>query len=44
MQLKKIVVGIDFSDQSDVALQNALAVARVHGAEVVLVHACTVPD
>lgn len=40
--LSRIVVGVDFSDESDVALEHAIALARPHGAEVVMVHALTV--
>jgi nucleotide-binding universal stress UspA family protein len=44
MKLEKIAVGIDFSEQSEVALEQAMNVARRSGAEVVLIHACSVPD
>ncbi len=44
MQIKKIVVGTDFSDQAQTALDQALDVARKHDAEVILVHAGTVPQ
>lgn len=39
MKLKKIVVGIDFSDYSEVARLRALELAIAHGAEVIYVHA-----
>lgn len=42
MEIKKIVVGIDFSHESEVALDHALAIGRHTGAEVVMVHAGTV--
>jgi nucleotide-binding universal stress UspA family protein len=41
---QKILVGVDFSAESDRAVDHAAALARVTGAELVLVHACTVPD
>jgi nucleotide-binding universal stress UspA family protein len=40
----KILVGVDFSPESDAAVGHAMAVARSSGAEVVLLHACTVPE
>lgn len=42
MELTRIVVGIDFSPESEVALEQAIAVARRTGAEVLMVHAGTV--
>jgi nucleotide-binding universal stress UspA family protein len=36
--MKRIVVGIDFSDESEVALRHALAIARRVGAEVEMAH------
>lgn len=39
MKLDRIVVGTDFSRESEIALEHAIAVARRVGAEVVLVHA-----
>lgn len=44
MEIKKIVVGVDFSDDSEIAAQEALAVARRTGAEVVLAHVGMVVD
>ncbi len=38
---QKIVVGVDFSPESEVACHQALAIARRSGAELVLVHAGT---
>jgi nucleotide-binding universal stress UspA family protein len=42
MEIKKIAVGIDFSEQSSVAAKHALNIARHTGAELVLVHVGTV--
>jgi nucleotide-binding universal stress UspA family protein len=39
MELRKIVVGIDFSAGSEVAVRRAVDIARHSGAELVLVHA-----
>lgn len=44
MDINKIVVGVDFSPQSDAALAQAVHLARHLGAQIVLVHAGTVPD
>jgi len=44
MSLKTIVVGIDFSNESEVALNQALEVARHSGAKLVLLHAGAIPD
>ncbi len=44
MTIKKILVGIDFSEHSEVALAQALDLASQFGAEVVLAHAGVVPD
>ena len=44
MHFKKILVGIDFSKYAEIALQQALWIARKHGAEVVLVHAGSIPE
>jgi nucleotide-binding universal stress UspA family protein len=41
---QKILVGVDFSPESDAAIRHALGVARATGAEVVLLHACTIPQ
>jgi len=38
---KKIIVGVDFSIESDLAAQQGLAIARRAGSELVLVHAGT---
>lgn len=40
----KILVGVDFSPESDAAIAHAMSVARTSGGEVVLLHACTVPE
>jgi nucleotide-binding universal stress UspA family protein len=42
MEITKIVVGVDFSPESEVAAKHALNVARHTGAELVLVHVGTV--
>ncbi len=39
MPMKKILVGTDFSDQAEVAVQTALELAAKHGSELILVHA-----
>lgn len=39
MKIDKIIVGVDFSAEADVAIGQALDIARVFGAEVVLAHA-----
>jgi len=44
MSLKTIVVGIDFSNESEVALNQALEIARHNGAKLVLLHAGAIPD
>jgi nucleotide-binding universal stress UspA family protein len=44
MALHKIVVGTDFSPGADVAVRRAAEIAERHGAEIVLVHATTVPQ
>lgn len=44
MEWKRIVVGIDFSPESDIALSQALAVARKTGAELLMLHAATVVE
>lgn len=43
MQLAKIVVGTDFSSEAEVALAQALSIARQTGAEIFLAHAAAVP-
>jgi nucleotide-binding universal stress UspA family protein len=40
----KIVVGTDFSPESEAAVRHAVALARRRDAEVVLLHAGTIPD
>lgn len=40
----KILVGVDFSPESVAAIRHAASVAKSAGAEVVLLHACTVPQ
>lgn len=44
MSPKTIVVGIDFSKESEIALNQALEVARHKGAKLVLLHAGAIPD
>jgi nucleotide-binding universal stress UspA family protein len=44
MRPKKILVGTDFSPESDVALEHAISIAQHVGAEVILAHAGTVID
>jgi nucleotide-binding universal stress UspA family protein len=44
MQLKKLVVGIDFSPGSDAALEEACVLAKRHGSELVLVHATGISE
>jgi len=41
---KMIVVGVDFSSESEIAARQSLEVARHTGAEVVLAHACFIPE
>ncbi len=43
MEIKKIIVGTDFSVESETAVDHAMNVARHCGAEIVLVHATTMP-
>ncbi len=38
MEIRRIAVGVDFSEQSERAAQEALAIARHTGAEITLVH------
>jgi nucleotide-binding universal stress UspA family protein len=40
----RILVGVDFSAESDAAIGHALAIARAKSSEVFLLHACTVPE
>lgn len=44
MEISRIVVGMDFSEESEVAARYAVKIARHTGAEVVLVHVGLVPD
>lgn len=44
MSIRKILVATDFSPQADLALEHAMNIARLTGAEVVLMHATTVPQ
>jgi nucleotide-binding universal stress UspA family protein len=43
MDIKKILVGTDFSAEADTAVEQAMNLARHCGAEIVLVHATTMP-
>lgn len=38
MEIRRIVVGVDFSEESEIAAREALAIARHTGADIVLVH------
>lgn len=44
MPLRRIIVGVDFTPPSDVAVARAAELAAHHGAELILVHAATVPE
>lgn len=44
MSIKKIIVGTDFSTQADSAIDHSFAIARHVGAEVVLMHALSMPE
>ena len=44
MDVKRIIVGIDFSPESELALQHAISMARTAGAEVLMLHASTVAE
>ncbi|MCB9565199.1 MAG: universal stress protein [Kofleriaceae bacterium] len=44
MSLRTIVVGVDFSSESELGCRQALAIARRSGARIVLVHAAAIPD
>lgn len=44
MEIKRIVVGVDFSAAAEVALEQAIMAARRIGAEIVMVHAGTVHE
>lgn len=43
MGLRRILVGVDFSDDSNLAIDHAWEIARREAAELVLVHAQYVP-
>lgn len=44
MDIKRIVVGIDFSEESELALRHAIAMARGTGSEVLMLHASTIVE
>jgi nucleotide-binding universal stress UspA family protein len=44
MSIKKIIVGTDFSTQAESAVDHSMAIARHVGAEVVLMHALSMPE
>jgi nucleotide-binding universal stress UspA family protein len=44
VSIPKILVAVDFSAESDHAVRHAIALGRVRGAEVLLLHACSVVD
>lgn len=44
MQIKRILVGTDFSAESEIALEHAIRIARHVGAQLLLAHAGTVID
>lgn len=44
MHIENIVVAVDFSEESDVAVNQAMDIARRHGAHVTLLHAGIVPE
>jgi nucleotide-binding universal stress UspA family protein len=44
MDWKRIVVGVDFSPESEIAVEQALAVARRTGAELLMLHASEVVE
>lgn len=44
MSPKTILVGIDFSDESEVAAAQALEIARHAGAKIIFLHAGAIPD
>jgi nucleotide-binding universal stress UspA family protein len=44
MQIKSIVVGVDFSDGSEKAAKTGLELARHHGARLYLIHAGAIPE
>ena len=44
MPIKKIVVATDFSEQAESAVNHSMAIARHTGAELVLMHALSMPE
>jgi len=44
MSIENIVVGVDFSEESDRAVQHAVQMARHNGAQLTLLHASVVPE
>lgn len=44
MQITRIAAGVDFSPESDAAVEHAMDLARRAGAEVVLVHVCPIAE
>ena len=42
--IQRVLVGTDFSETSEAALQWGLAIARAHDAQVAVVHALRVPS
>jgi nucleotide-binding universal stress UspA family protein len=42
--IQRVLIGIDFSETSEAALQWGLAIARAHDAEVALIHALRLPS
>ncbi len=44
MEMRKILVGVDFSPESDAAVKQSLNLARHVGAEIVLLHVGVIPE
>ncbi len=44
MAIRKVVVGVDFSNESNAAVEQALELARHVGSELVLVHVGVIPE
>lgn len=44
MPMRRLIVGVDFTPPSEVAVARAAEIAAHHGAELILVHAATVPE
>ena len=44
MKLNTIVVAVDFSAEAEIAVRQALGVARLHGARLILLHVGSVPE